>query len=418
MSRVIARLPSTLDDEDELDDENRDKTVFTDEGISIFPCYNHYPKKNTRLSVSGNSARLKSINLNEYLKKEVDGPPIRRIGARSFEDPFKKYKVPDEVVDVIFSNLRKRDLLAAMLVSRSFHKIGNESKNWLTTDVMDRPVTELSLVTLMKRKIRVLRLAGAKPDPISRVNIRLYANSMQNVCRLEFLDLSRANLTDRQLHIVLKPCRKLRCLSIEGNVIDNEVANCIANNKSLIELDISMTRGINVASAKLITQNCKNLEQLNASWCGLDTPILDVIVESITRNIRKLNLAGSVRNFGMANEHIDNLLSRADKMIDLDLSDNAELSDAAVATIIAHYPKLMYLSINRCYGIDPNVIVHLNSKPTLRYLNVHGCITEANMEIFLQMCGRLRINSQLFNFTAKPVTNNAPSIWGNSMLDK
>ncbi|PIC42407.1 hypothetical protein B9Z55_009497 [Caenorhabditis nigoni] len=418
MSRVIGRLPASLDEQADSDEENDADRVFADESVPVFPCYNQYPKKSIRLSVSKNSARLKSINLNDVPKKGVITLPIRRKGFRSLEDPFRKYKVPEEVIDVIFSNLRKRDLLAVMAVCKSFYAIGTKSKNWLTTDVMERPVSELALAGLMKRKIRVLRLAGAKADPISRVNIRLYAKTMHSQCRLEFLDLSRANLTERQLLIILKPCVKLQCLSIEGNILSNEVARCIAANRDLLELDISMTRGISVEGARMIVQNCTKLEQFNASWCELDRVALDVIVHNITGNIRKLNLSGSVRGYGLNGEHIDILSQKADEVMDLDLSDSGELTDASIATVIAYFPHLTQLSINRCYGIDPNMLIHLNNKASLRFLNVHGNITETNMDVFLRVCDRLRINSQLFNHTAKPVSNNEYTIWGNSMLEK
>ncbi|CAO4369254.1 unnamed protein product [Caenorhabditis nigoni] len=90
----------------------------------------------------------------------------------------------------------------------------------------------------------------------------------------------------------------------------------------------------------------------------------------------------------------------------------------SIATLVAYFPHLTQLSINRCYGIDPNMLIHLNNKASLRYLNVHGNITESNMDVFLRVCDRLRINNQLFNHTAKPVSNNEYTIWGNSMLEK
>ncbi|EFO86817.1 CRE-SKPT-1 protein [Caenorhabditis remanei] len=414
MSRFTARFTSTFGDKDDSGDEN--KTVFADESVPVFPCYNLYPRS-SKLSVSGNSARLKSINLNDNNDIEEDTLPIRRIGARKRDNPFKKYQVPDEIVDVIFSNLRKRDLLSAMQVCQQFYAVGHVSRNWTITDVMERPITELTLITLMKRKIRILRLAGAKPDPISRVNVRMFASCMLGTSRIECLDLSRANLTVRQLLILLKPCRKLQCLSVEGNVLDDQVASCISDNKNLRELDISMTRGISINGARMISQKCNNLEQLNASWCGLSEPILRVIIDNITDKLRKLNLSGSIREDGLNDELVDAFSSKADNITDLDLSDNGQLGDAVVATIMARFPKLTHLSLNRCYAMDPNIIVHLNIKPSLIFLNVHGCITENNMKLFLQMCDRLKCNTQLFNFTAKPTSNNAPFIWGHNMLE-
>uniref|UniRef100_A0A1I7TMR6 F-box domain-containing protein n=1 Tax=Caenorhabditis tropicalis TaxID=1561998 RepID=A0A1I7TMR6_9PELO len=416
MSRVIARHRSSLLEFDLCEDENDVESVSPGELVSIIPSYTH-KTKSTRLSISRSSAKLRLINLNDNQNKDEHCLPIRRKNATVIENPFQKYKVPSEIIDAIFSNLRKRDLVAAMKVCRKFYEIGNASRRWQITDLMDRPVTELSLVTLMRRKIKVLRLAGAKPDMSVTINSRMFASCLLSSSRLEFLDLSRSNLSQHQLSIVLKPCQKLKCLSIEGNLLNDHVANCISSNKNLRELDISMTNGITVNGAKLIFENCKNLEQFNASWCGLSLPILDVILKNLTNKIQKLNLAGSVRNFGLNDEHIELLSTKAPGLVDIDLSDNTELGDAAVATIISRFPELVSLSLNRCYGMDPNIIVHLNHKPSLVYLNVHGCITEANTELFLQICNRLKINNHLFNFTAKPVSNNSPYIWGHNMRE-
>ncbi|EGT39809.1 CBN-SKPT-1 protein [Caenorhabditis brenneri] len=423
MSRIIGRLPSsTLLDNDDCEDE--DGSVFADETISVFPSsFELIPRKCTKTSISRNSARLKSINLNEHVKseqkKEKDGIslPIRRKDARIIQNPFQKYRVPDEVVDVIFSNLRKRDLLSVMRVCKQFYAVGHESKRWAITDVMDRPITELTLVTLMRRRIKVLRLAGAKLDTTLPVDPRFFSACMLSTSRLECLDLSRSNLSQRQLAIVLKPCRKLQFLSLEGNILDNHVAGYVSENKNLRQLDISMTHGITMDGARMIFDKCKNLEQLNASWCGLDRPILGVLLDRITDKIRKINLAGSVRNFGLCNEHIDLLSSKVPDLVDIDISDNVEISDAAVATLISRFPKLIFISLNRCYGVDPNIIVHLNGKPSLTYLNVHGCITDNNMEMFFQMCDRLKINSQVFNYTAKPTIGSASKVWGYDMRE-
>ncbi|CCD71515.1 F-box domain-containing protein [Caenorhabditis elegans] len=416
MSRVIGRLPSTLEDNGPSENEH---CVETDETISIFPCYNLYPKKSLRLSVSGNSEKLKSINLNCKNLVEDEIAPIKRKDARSIQNPFKKYSIPDEITEQIFSNLKKKDLLSAMLVCHRFYGIGHKSRNWIITDAQDRPISEISLIALSQRKIKVLRLAGAKADRILRADERLVEVALLSTSRLELLDLSRTNLTARQMQIMLKPCQKLKCLSIEGNQLDDHVAICIAENRGLRELDISMTNGITANGASLIFRNCKDLQQLNLAWCGLTQPIVTVIIHSIGEKLKKLNLSGTVRNFGINNKHIEILAAKSNYVTDLDLSDNVEISDPGLAVILNKFPRLTTISLNRCYGLDPNMVVHFNSKPSLVYLNVHGCVSDTNMELFLEMCSNLKVNRQYFNFTAKPVSYQCESnmIWGQTMMD-
>lgn len=108
------------------------------------------------------SEKLKSINLNCKNLVEDEIAPIKRKDARSIQNPFKKYSIPDEITEQIFSNLKKKDLLSAMLVCHRFYGIGHKSRNWIITDAQDRPISEISLIALSQRKIKVLRLAGAK----------------------------------------------------------------------------------------------------------------------------------------------------------------------------------------------------------------------------------------------------------------
>lgn len=45
-----------------------------------------------------------------------------------------------------------------------------------------------------------------------------------------------------------------------------------------------------------------SLQQLNLAWCGLTQPIVTVIIHSIGEKLKKLNLSGTVRNFGINNK--------------------------------------------------------------------------------------------------------------------
>uniref|UniRef100_A0A8R1ECK0 F-box domain-containing protein n=1 Tax=Caenorhabditis japonica TaxID=281687 RepID=A0A8R1ECK0_CAEJA len=156
------------DDEDYFN-ENELENVFADKTLTDFPSYNLTSGKIIRLSsINGSSLRLRSITLAEIpgqkkMESEEYGPPIRRKNVvRNRENLFEKYAIPELVIELIFSNLRKRDLCAAMQVCKKFYTVGNLSQNWLTTDVAGRPVSEISLSALMSRKIKVLRLSGVK----------------------------------------------------------------------------------------------------------------------------------------------------------------------------------------------------------------------------------------------------------------
>ncbi|CAI2348213.1 unnamed protein product [Caenorhabditis sp. 36 PRJEB53466] len=416
MSPVIGRLPSVLYEKECPGNENEVDTVFTDESLSIFPCFPLFSKEQCR---EGNFTLLKSEP--DEKEREVIIPPIRRKHAvRHLSNPFEKHNVPDLVLTNIFGNLNKKDLCSVMLVCHKWRKFSTISTTWSVTDLAERPVSEVSLCALMKRKLRVFRLAGAKPNPEAMISPPAFQMALSVVSRLEYLDLSRSNLTHRQLMIVLKPCKKLQCLSLEGSIIDNEIAECIAQNKDIRELDLSMTSGITAESALEIFKNLKKLEQLNISWCGVDSQILDILLENIPSQVCKLNICGTTRNNGLTDKHMRMLTTACPKLLDLDLSDNVDISGLIISLIMDNFERLHTLSLNRCYGVDPNIIVNLNCMPSLQFLNVHGCITDSNMDLFLDFCNRLKINCQYFNFTAKPVanTNNNTRIWGQRVKER
>lgn len=112
------------------------------------------------------------------------------------------------------------------------------------------------------------------------------------------------------------------------------------------------------------------LDQLNVAWCGMDTEILNVLFANITPRIRKLNISGTERSYGLIDDRelprtltlisfsldVQMLTRVCPNLSELDLSDNVDIGISSIFFIVEYLLKLQVISLNRCYGINPNYL--------------------------------------------------------------
>ncbi|CAB3403326.1 unnamed protein product [Caenorhabditis bovis] len=342
----------------------------------------------------------------------------RRSSAIPPFDPFQKYPIPDLVIENIFEFLCKRDISNAMRCCRRFYNIGEASKFWTNFDLGDKRITEFTLAALLRRNTQYLRLADAKCDQVNTCELKPYHSKLfgKIPCSLKLLDLSRAILNKKQLAMLLKPCQNLVGLSLENQTIDDEIASHIAKNPHLRRLDLSMTKGLTEFGLQLIVEKCRSLEELSLAWCGLSQSTCAAISKRLTSTLRKLNISGTLEKKGVTDCVVLSIGQSCPYLNDLDISDNIEVTKTSIVIVIRHLPKLRTLSCNRCYGIDPNTFLNLTTTG-IRHLNVHGCISESNLETFYAYFPNMDVNKTVLNYTAKPYQSETAThrIWGHSL---
>ncbi|CAI5446052.1 unnamed protein product [Caenorhabditis angaria] len=332
--------------------------------------------------------------------------------------PFTKYEVPELVLLEIFSYLNKHDLCNAMRTCMRFYHIGNISTNWKTLDMSDKQITDESLIAISRRHVHVMKLSGSKLVQTTSTSINTFSTLQYPSSRLQYLDLSRAEIDEKTLLRMFQPCTQLICISLEGLTINDDICHYIGKNNRLTHIDFSMTKGITKLGILRITSYCRAIQELNLSWCGLTEDCCELLAQTLTFSCMKLNLSGTSRENGLADKHIDWLTNHCHSLRDLDVSDNVDLTKQSVLKL-ATLTSLRKLSCNRCYGIDPNIFLVLNNT-NLQCLNVHGCIAESTVDYFKNACKQLIVNRDIFNYTAKPSDSssaNSSFIWGKQLYE-
>lgn len=72
-----------------------------------------------------------------------------------------------------------------------------------------------------------------------------------------YLDLSMATVSIDCLVVLFKKCYRLRKLSLESCIIDEEVCKYISQSENLEVLNLTMTEGLNARGVEYIMDKCR-----------------------------------------------------------------------------------------------------------------------------------------------------------------
>uniref|UniRef100_A0A1I7W630 F-box domain-containing protein n=1 Tax=Heterorhabditis bacteriophora TaxID=37862 RepID=A0A1I7W630_HETBA len=135
----------------------------------------------------------------------------RRINAGPTIDYFHECNrgkpLPEHIIRQVFSNLNRRDLISAMRTSKWLYTVGSACLNWEHVDLFNRTIMDYSLVALLNRRVKVIRMADTNVETSSLTYI-----FPPLLCPLlvTHLDLSRAVFANPSLLItLLRGCDKL-----------------------------------------------------------------------------------------------------------------------------------------------------------------------------------------------------------------
>ncbi|XP_075236200.1 S-phase kinase-associated protein 2 isoform X2 [Lycorma delicatula] len=412
----------------------RKKTKCTNEDLDIkLVSYKNWSIENNELLEMGvnmlpsseiNENNLKEITSEESLKKGIDELNKDLQTSSELRYRVKKFaqmkksandlftKLSDEIILMIMHFLPRRSLFECAQVCQRWRRIVYDESLWIRIDLSGRTVRSDTMGYILSRNPLILRMAQV--DVQTPLFKELTLTTTDLAAKVEFLDLSMAVISSKDLALLLSKCKKIRKLSLEHCTTDEDVCRSISNNINLETLNLSLCYELNDIGLKYIIENCTSLQDLNVQWTRLNESAISVICKSINYGIKNLNLSGCGKNIN--DELVEILLMRCENLIELDLSDCVQLTDLTINSLMKYVPKLSTLSLSRCYRITP-ALYRVLKKPSLKVLNFFGVLHERQIQL-LEMSSRVQINRFKFSTIARPTVGiRRTSIWGIRVRD-
>ncbi|KAG8236948.1 hypothetical protein J437_LFUL016710 [Ladona fulva] len=166
----------------------------------------------------------------------------------------------DEMVIQVFRWLPKATLRNCAQVSRRWNRLSGDESLWSRIDLggSGRTLLPDALSHVLSRGVQVLRLASSEiPDPVFDIHSKFV---MENeISKVQYLDLSMANISRDGVAKLLGSCRHLRKLSLEQNQLGDESCIAIGKNENLEVVNLCSCSGITEVGMKSILTGCVRL---------------------------------------------------------------------------------------------------------------------------------------------------------------
>ncbi|KAJ9591618.1 hypothetical protein L9F63_001832, partial [Diploptera punctata] len=323
-------------------------------------------------------------------------------------------KLSDELILMIFKMLPKTMLARCSLVCKRWQRISYDEALWIKMDLGSKTLAPNSLGHLLSRGTLALRLAQAEiSDPIFYSSCSLLSNDVE--CKLQYLDLSMAVITEEGLASLLSVCRYLRKLSLEHCRVSEKVCLAISRNPSLEVLNMSACYGVTDDCIISILDGCKKILSLNLGWTNMSVDTLDVLCTDLPHSLQRINMSGCRKT--LTDDHVEQLVASCPELVELDLSDCTTLT-ARTISLVSTLHKIEYLALSRCYSITPSAYLQLKSVKTLMYLDVFNLMSDQSIANLQQNLPEVEINKFLFSSVARPTVGiRRTSIWGLRVRD-
>ncbi|XP_077203100.1 S-phase kinase-associated protein 2 isoform X2 [Paroedura picta] len=266
--------------------------------------------------------------------------------------------LPDELLLGIFSYLTLADLLKVSQVCRRWHRLSMDESLWKSLDLTGRNLLPGVIGQLLPLGVTAFRC------PRSCVGNPLFKTSRK-----------------------------------------------IAQNPSLMRLNLSGCSGFCTESLEAMLNSCSRLEELNLAWCDFTVDHVRTAVSHIPSTVIQLNLSGYRQNLLMSD--VKTLLERCHHLVHLDLSDSVMLKPECFQ-YFCQLTYLEHLSLSRCYQIPPAALLELGEISTLKTLQVFGIVTPPSLQLLKATLPHIKINSSHFTTIARPTTGYKKNqeMWG------
>ena len=271
--------------------------------------------------------------------------------------------LPDEILLEIFSYMNMQELLQCGQVSKRIREICSDKSLWKETGLIQKRVKAEFIKSILDRNCEELIIRNTVIDGCVKLN---------KTSKLAYLSLfcCTSDATKNFYHEILNSCCSLESLTLSGmkhssNIVLQNV--CKRNEKTLFSLDLAECRWISKNSLLVISKRCTELTRINLQSTILSQDAMDIFVSALSSNVETICLASNGDT--MTDRQIEILVSRCNKITELDLDDAMLLTDASITSIIKHLKQsLRYLDISHCPKISFEKVLELKSMPKLRIL--------------------------------------------------
>ncbi|XP_059094967.1 S-phase kinase-associated protein 2-like [Tigriopus californicus] len=333
-----------------------------------------------------------------------------RDGAQPGPSPFDL--LSDELILDICQFLPKCSLARLMGVSKRLYRLCQDESLWRRIDLGLKVLPPGTLDILAQRGVWVLRLTKSTLlSPVLQRPLSWPASP-----ELMYLDLSMASVDVSDLEKLLAQCQRLRKVALENLTLSDPALAFLSRNRELRVVHLALTRQISLVGIERLLSECGKLEDVNLAWTGLNVATLDVVARVMPRGVTRLNLSGCRETLN--NKHVQSLVRRCSRLVELDLSDALHLTGDVIESIVAHLGQLESLSTSRCYSVFPAAYLELTRMPSLRFFNVFGIFKSTGIEELKEQLSPIEVNKFLFSSIARPTVGiKRTSLWGLRVRD-
>ena len=282
----------------------------------------------------------------------------------------KKFSaLPNEIIHHVFSYLKIVDLLECGQVSKRFRTIiCDDQFLWPKKINLCRKKVPVGLIqNLLNSGCEYLSLNEAVLDG---------ALNLPNESSLKYLNLAAIKSDRQNSEEILESCYSLQKLSLSEFYLSSKLVRLtsLQNGKTLRVLDLSNCtfNRYNVhyqdhefSCIQKIVENCTELKELSLYMTRLCEKSIEFLVFYLTPNIEKLDLYGQS---DLKDRHVFTLVSRCNKMTELNLGGWTWITKQALNFIIEHLQETLVKLNLADVRFDSSDIFKLKSMKKLRLL--------------------------------------------------
>jgi len=215
--------------------------------------------------------------------------------------------------------------------------------------------------------------------------------------QLQYFDASVCMFGDDVLLSILKRCKSLKFLSLEGTTLCDDLMSAVGQNSNLREINLAQCRCMTSYGLSKLTNGCKKLVSINLSWMNLSKEALLKVACSFP-HLEEINLSG--HKTGMDDEIVQVLNVNCPKLKVLDLSDCPLIGNDSIDSLIKN-TQLTKISLSRCHRITASKICDIASMKSLAHLELFGFTNQVVLKQIKIVNPSLTINLNILSPIAK-----------------
>ena len=278
--------------------------------------------------------------------------------------PYTIDDLPDELILHVGSFLNLKEIIKCGQVSKRIRSICSDETMWQAVNLYNKIVPVEFLIRLIGNKCKYLSFLRSK---ICIFKLHGSPMKLNQYCELKFLDLGYCKADYQVVEELLSSCHSLENLSMKGFTFNSKIIKALAlkNGKTIKVLDLSLCKGLDLESIKLIVRNCLELRELNLEETNLTNESISLLSNELTTKIERLSLhlLKIVKD-----EHIVAIVNRCKNLIALDLAFNL-ITNLSLKSIFENLrPSLEELDVNYT-NVTFEKMLELGSMEKIRILN-------------------------------------------------